>query len=236
MLTATPSGELTCTHWPTSDCKIFHTRFDPAHFSLLQFGNAGIDLPPKIATAVPKRQAEFFHGRLCAQAALRDAGVAQGQVGVGAQREPLWPQGIAGSITHHGAMAAAVVLPAARWAGVGMDVETVGSGQQSAALQETIIMPRERLVLAAHDSAMGMDTLLTLAFSAKESFYKGIYGLVGRVLDFDVISLIGIEASTGTLWFEVMEALGGLYQPGYRFQVAFAAEAGQVMTLFRRAA
>jgi len=228
------SGKIASSNWPTNEFKLFYTYFDPARFSLSQFGEAGIDLPSRIASAVPKRQAEFFHGRLCAQAALREAGIADVQIGIGAQREPHWPPGVTGSITHNGTMAAAIVVPATRWAGVGIDVETISSGEQSAALQSTVIMPREQLLLDAHCGEIGMDTLLTLIFSAKESVYKAIYGLVGRVLDFDVIALVGVDAPAGALWFEVMQALGGPFQPGYRFQVAFASEAGQVLTLFGR--
>jgi enterobactin synthetase component D len=81
-----------------------------------------------------------------------------------------------------------------------------------------------------------MDALLTLVFSAKESFYKGISSLVRRVLEFDVIELVEIDVAGGTLSFDVRQALDGLFQPGYRVRVDFSADASRVLTCFLRPA
>ena len=50
--------------------------------------------------AVRKRLEEFAAGRLCARLLLREFGIDHFAVEVGADRQPLWPEDLVGSITH----------------------------------------------------------------------------------------------------------------------------------------
>ena len=89
-----------------------------AGFDDAMFAQAGVGRPASIMKAVVKRRAEFFYGRLRAQAPLAALGFNGVTVGTGAMREPLWPEGVIGSITHSGDLAAAIALPARRYRGV----------------------------------------------------------------------------------------------------------------------
>jgi 4'-phosphopantetheinyl transferase EntD len=61
--------------------------------------------------AVDSRLREFATGRSCARQALAGLGLAPAPILRGAKREPLWPAGIVGSITHcRGYRAAAVAF------------------------------------------------------------------------------------------------------------------------------
>jgi hypothetical protein len=62
-----------------------------------------------MASAVPRRRAEFAAGRACARAALRRLGINGWPLLVGSKREPLWPAGVVGSITHTDGLVAAAV-------------------------------------------------------------------------------------------------------------------------------
>ena len=53
-----------------------------------------------IERAVDKRRAEFTRGRACAREALSELGVPPQPIPVGTHRQPVWPLGVVGSITH----------------------------------------------------------------------------------------------------------------------------------------
>jgi 4'-phosphopantetheinyl transferase EntD len=53
-----------------------------------------------VARAVPQRRAEFATARHCARNALAELEVAPAPILTGANREPVWPHGFVGSITH----------------------------------------------------------------------------------------------------------------------------------------
>jgi 4'-phosphopantetheinyl transferase EntD len=137
-----------------------------------------------IAHAVVKRRAEFAAVRHCARQALRDIGFPPVPILPGEQREPIWPEGVVGSMTHCAGYCAAAVARAG-------DVETLGiDAELHAPLPEGVLdlvsleTERERMAgLAAHASAeVHWDRVL---FSAKESVYKAWFPLTRLWLGFD---------------------------------------------------
>jgi len=136
-----------------------------------------------IASAVDKRRLEFSRGRQCARSALRRLGVPDGPLPSGSQREPVWPAGVVGSITHTQGLCVAAVGRQSSYAGVGIDVEL------DAPLQPAVA---ERIATAVEMGALGsMDPLLAarLIFSAKEAFYKCQFYLTRQFLGFFDISV-----------------------------------------------
>jgi 4'-phosphopantetheinyl transferase EntD len=208
--------------------------FDAARFDAARFAREAVALPPAIARAVPKRQAEFFHGRLCARAALARHGVAGADIAIGARREPVWPDGYAGSITHTHGIAAAVALPLRDCGGVGIDIETIASGSAVAALSRVAVSARELARLRPLTDDVPLATLLTLVFSAKESFYKSVSAAAGRVLGFNVVEIAGIDLAAGRMTFEVMQPVTPRFCPGAVFTVDCALlDGGRVLTGLR---
>ena len=65
-----------------------------------------------VAGAVSSRRREFAAGRCCARRALALLGCPLRPLPMGAVREPLWPAGFAGSISHGERFAAALAHPA----------------------------------------------------------------------------------------------------------------------------
>ena len=139
-----------------------------------------------IASASPKRRFEFSSGRACARAALETYGVLDHALCVGEKREPLWPQGFAGSITHTKGYCASVVTPTSTYAGLGIDCEALG--RVSLEMERLICSPADLAMLAEMDSA---DRALhsTLLFSAKEAFYKCQFAMTEGWLGFRDVSL-----------------------------------------------
>ncbi|HCC0887706.1 TPA: enterobactin synthase subunit EntD [Salmonella enterica] len=118
-----------------------------------------------LRSAGRKRKAEHLAGRIAAVHALREAGI-RTVPGIGDKRQPLWPDGIFGSISHCASTALAVISRQR----VGVDIEKIMNQPTAAELASSIIDSDERHILQA--SPLPFPLALTLAFSAKESVYK----------------------------------------------------------------
>lgn len=81
-------------------------------------------------------------------------------------RQPVWPAGVYGSISHCGTTALAVVSRQP----IGIDIEEIFSAQTAGELTDNIITAAEHEQLAGCGLAFSL--ALTLAFSAKESAFK----------------------------------------------------------------
>lgn len=215
-------------------------RFQPAPIDAQSFRSAGIDCPAHIAAAVPKRQREFFYGRLCARSAMAPLRPDPPQIGTGPMREPLWPVDLIGSITHAADMAAALVLPSSiGYAGVGIDIETILGGQGAQEVRAIVANDGELRYLAGFEQPLGPDVPLTLVFSAKESFFKAVHGEVRRYFNFDAIELEHIDLAARSMRFRVCEELTPRLRPGVRCEIGFRIlDATHIATLclWRRAA
>ena len=139
---------------------------------------------PLVARAVEKRRSEFTTVRTCARLALAELGVPPAPLLSGPKREPLWPAGIVGSLTHCDGYRAAAVARAEQLASLGIDAEP------HAALPDGILprvsLPAERAHLRTLPAEVHWDRLL---FSAKESVYKTWYPLARRWLGFEEAEL-----------------------------------------------
>lgn len=173
-------------------------EFDPAAPAHAD-GSGAIALPATLAAAVPKRRAEWIAGRRAAAIALRDLDPALdgAAVPIGAGREPLWPAGVRGSITHAAGVAAAAVALATDARGVGLDIEGLLAPAAARAVVERVVTATERQRLsAAVDPSNPIDGdelfALTLAFSAKETLFKAVYHEVGRVFEFSDAELVDV--------------------------------------------
>ncbi|HCL6629211.1 TPA: enterobactin synthase subunit EntD [Citrobacter amalonaticus] len=124
----------------------------------------------QLAHAGRKRKAEHLAGRIAAVHALRELGH-KNVPGMGEQRQPLWPQGLFGSISHCATTALAVVSRQP----VGVDREEIFTPQIAAELANSIVSEAEKARLA--ESGFPFEQALTLAFSAKESAFKATQGL-----------------------------------------------------------
>ncbi len=134
-----------------------------------------------VARAVPKRIAEFAAGRACAKAALAEFGVHEFALRAAPDRQPIWPEGFIGSITHTTGFCAAAVAPRASMLALGLDTEIVGAPTRD--IWPTISR-NEELAWVQSLPAGDQPAAITLLFAAKEAFYKCQYPLVGEWLDF----------------------------------------------------
>ncbi|MDA8477638.1 enterobactin synthase subunit EntD [Citrobacter sp. Awk 4] len=135
-----------------------------------------------------KRKAEHLAGRIAAVYALRDYG-SKAVPGIGEQRQPVWPAGLSGSISHCATTALAVVARQP----VGVDMEAIFTPQMAVELTDSIIDNEEREILRS--STLPFTLALTLAFSAKESLYKAFCEWANPWPGFDSAKVSAINAS-----------------------------------------
>lgn len=141
-------------------------------------GDHGATTHRTIAQRRATRRFEFVRGRLCAQRALSGLGVFAASVERQADRTPLWPDGVLGSISHADALCAAVVARKSLALSLGLDIERIGAATPE--LRPLILAPEETPPVRF----FGADNWLTALFSAKEAFYKCHFPLHRQFLDF----------------------------------------------------
>jgi 4'-phosphopantetheinyl transferase EntD len=132
-----------------------------------------------VSAAVSKRKREYSTGRWLARRALSCLGQEVEHLLSGVAREPLWPEGICGSITHTDSLAAVAVANCVDILGIGIDMERVGAVDQK-------LLPK-LLTRVERANLNGIDP--TLIFSAKEACYKLLYPIVGEYVDFKAVEV-----------------------------------------------
>ncbi|WP_436527298.1 4'-phosphopantetheinyl transferase family protein [Actinoplanes sp. HUAS TT8] len=148
-----------------------------------------------IANTAPGRRREILTARRCAREALTALGHAPGPILRGERREPLWPSGVAGSITHCAGFRAAAVARTSEISSLGIDAEPHEPLPPRVLGSVTTPADRDLLArLAVSHPEINWDRLL---FSAKESIYKAWFPLTGRWLGFEDASL-AIDPEAGT--------------------------------------
>ena len=143
--------------------------------------------------AVRSRRREFATVRFCARQALGQLGYPPVPILSGRRREPIWPDGIVGSMTHCDGYRAAAVASKADMAAVGIDAEI--NEPLPVEVAELIMSENEAQAiryLVSSEPYVAWDRLL---FSIKESIFKTWFPLTESWLDFTQCE-VSIEAST----------------------------------------
>ncbi|MCS2158146.1 enterobactin synthase subunit EntD [Scandinavium sp. H11S7] len=146
----------------------------------------------QLSPAGKKRKTEHLAGRLAAFYALQQHGFRYIPA-IGDNRQPLWPNGWYGSISHSGTTALAVVSREP----VGVDLETVCRTEVCEEIADSIISPEEHTLLK--NSGLPFPLALTLAFSAKESVYKALSFATNTLPSFTAAHLVAINRQHITL-------------------------------------
>ena len=129
------------------------------------------------------RKEHYRSGRICAGEVLSKLG-ARGQPVLRDPhtREPLWPEGISGAITHSGNWAAAAAGKTSDVLGIGIDLEDL-ERQVDSRISRHVCIPEEQKWL----QECGEDFLeqnLKIIFSAKESIFKAFFPYTRTYLHF----------------------------------------------------
>jgi 4'-phosphopantetheinyl transferase EntD len=148
--------------------------------------------------AIPARRHEFALGRTCARRALQQLGVTPLAIGVGEHREPLWPAGVVGSITHCSSFCAAAVVADGALRGLGIDVE------------DRQVLPQEttELIMTPGEHATVEPGSEIVLFSAKEAVFKAWWPVTGLWLDFADVD-VTLNAQAGEFRADISARVAG---------------------------
>lgn len=144
--------------------------------------------------AVEKRRREFAGGRFCARKALSQLGIDNFPLLPDADRVPIWPPGVVGSISHCAGFCGAAVARRETTIGLGVDVESADPLARNLVPMVCTKLESERLTLLPRPA--GAADWHKLVFSAKESVYKAYYPLARTSLDFHDVDVV-IEPGRG---------------------------------------
>lgn len=169
-----------------------------------------------LGQAVEKRRREFVTARACAREALARLGLPPQPVPTGAKGEPVWPDGVVGSITHCAGYRACAVAAASELTTIGIDAEVAAPLPDG--LIADIALPEERRWierLAIEAPGVSWDRLL---FSIKESIYKAWFPLTRSWLGFEDAS-VTLDRERGTFSAQLLvpgPTLHGRQLDGFR--------------------
>ncbi len=199
----------------------FAVAFDASSYTPMIFTLLEIKRPPEIQRAVINRQAEFLAGRLAARQAMTCLGTSDAELEIGALRQPVWPSGMTGSITHTNSIGAAIAVPSSMVRGVGIDIECIIDNETADAIRDTVLTDEELSIFAAEDCSIDSNIFLTIVFSAKESFFKATSFHAGQYFDFHALRLIRLDTASGRLMFMVAQTISQELHVGRIFDACF---------------
>lgn len=154
-------------------------------------------------------------GRLAAFRAIKALGMTPEPVLRGKHREPLWQDGIVGSISHKGDIAIAAVVSKTIADGIGVDLECIDE-PVNLRISTRVCHPSEMdWIFKRQDNR---DIRFKMVFSAKEAGFKAffpIHQIFLNYLDAELSWDDDRQSFVGSL----LKSAGNHYPVGYRFEV-----------------
>jgi len=196
-----------------------HTlTYNPPAYHDELYNHYAILKPTELPMWIPERRTQFLAGRLVAQEALSALTDSVQQIFIGKRRQPIWPTGITGSISHSGYLSIAAIKQTINLrSGLGIDIQSIIDVETQANIASTIITSDENILIKNSADKLSESILFTLVFSAKESFFKALFNTVGEYFNFDVVSVVKIDESQQQMRLKVLKTLGNKLP--YRFEV-----------------
>lgn len=156
-----------------------------------------------VINAVTSRQREYIAGRVLARELLGRLGVNAHTIASGPKREPLWPSGIVGSISHNELFCAVVVAQNSVVTSVGIDIETTGRIDRQ--LWGHLFTEEETKHLLQLEP-VAQTRQATVFFSIKEAFYKYQFPITQGWVGFRDVSVHQEDASFYRLTAQINDA------------------------------
>jgi 4'-phosphopantetheinyl transferase EntD len=163
-----------------------------------------------LAMAAPRRTS-FVLGRIALREAMNRLGLAAAPVLPSADGEPLLPKGVAGSISHKGRIAVAIVAVTDA-DHVGVDLELLRA--RGTDLSRHVLSPAER-VGAAHLAPADLAREVLIRFSMKEAVYKALYPSVQRYVGFHEVGADPRPDGTIAIHFALRRGEGPFIATGH---------------------
>ncbi|MEY4667510.1 MAG: hypothetical protein RL518_209 [Pseudomonadota bacterium] len=173
----------------------------------------------------PKRKQDFILGRAAARQSLAAIGFpVVSPVLRGEQREPLWPVGVVGSISHSGSYGVAVAAWQQDVPALGVDIQKIEERYTDELIAR--FADPDEFDWVRSDPARRTERAVKL-FSAKESIFKALYVLRRVWFAFDVAHLTPKECETG---FHASVRLPALSTGVVNLEVGVTSHDGYIIT------
>lgn len=198
-----------------SDVLLIQASYDPAFYRDSLFTDYALPFPSHLSKAVAKRRAEYLASRLCVREALRPFGFANFVLANDADRAPIWPTGIVGSLSHTRACVSLLLAKSSSGKLLGVDCEEIMRPETAAGMRDMIINANEEAVLAC--SGLPFATALTAAFSLKESLYKALFPVFRQFMHFNEAEIVACEANLASVTLRLTRALSTEFAVGRLF-------------------
>ncbi len=201
-------------------------NFDMAAFDDELYSVFGVRFPPELQASVSKRKAEFLAGRVLARTALLHVGSSSGDVAIGPHRQPIWPSGFTGAISHTDGTTVAMVTARTDCL-IGVDIESILTEEAAKAVAEQVLTPREHAILIKDSRHYTRN--LTILFSAKEALYKALFPKVGRFFGFDSAEIVD-QPAPETITLALTSDLHGGFARGLEVDLHWRFLGGKILT------
>lgn len=208
---------------------ILRCEFDHSQYHRRLFDALNIAFPNELKNAVTKRQAEFLAGRVIAHKALGELCFDISHIPSNEHRAPIWPKGVVASISHTNSVAVCAASLSCYNDYLGVDIENWISPQNLKAIMRMAIDSHEEHLLGSVD--ISFEKALTIAFSAKESFFKALYNHAGKYFGFEVAKIDALCTKEHSVTLIVSPTLSSLIPESKTFECKYSMDEHGVMTV-----
>ncbi len=178
--------------------------------------------------ASPKRVREFTLGRAAARTALERLGAAPSPVLAGKRGEPIWPEGIVGSISHSDDHAVVAASKAEKYRGIGLDLQSLRRGINED-IARRICHPAELSWCAQGNTANELQLRLLAVFSAKETLFKTLYPL-SRAVFYFLDAELRWDNEKQSFRTILLKDLKDVFKAGSEYEIRFVSNGNMILT------
>lgn len=150
-----------------------------------------IQEPSFIQTASAKRKSEYLAGRYLSKLLLQSYNICDVSVTSGIRKEPIWPDGYTGSISHTNKRAICAISSKNDYYSLGIDCERLITSKTIESIQALVIDDNEGALLRNRDE--NSQEAFTIIFSAKESLFKATHCLINSYINFDSAKIVSLN-------------------------------------------
>ncbi|WP_380179355.1 4'-phosphopantetheinyl transferase [Kalamiella sp. sgz302252] len=210
------------------DVLLLQARYQPALYNDDLFQDFQLPFPSRLNKAVAKRRAEYLASRVCVRFELNQFGIKNFILANDADRAPIWPQEIVGSLSHSRTCVSLLLAKASARKLLGVDVEEIMRPETAEEMRDMIVSPREAKLLLS--SGLPFASALTAAFSLKESLYKALFPPFRQFMNFSEAEIIACDATMSSVTLRLTRALSPAFPVGRLFTGHVQLEENRLIT------